>query len=144
MRLGGPPLSTDDPLSHAILLNIQPWDEVIVPAYTFVSADNAFVLRGARPAFCNIRSDALNLDESKLEALITPRTRAIVPVHKRGRGARWMPLWRLSIAMASRWSKTMHTGSSEDTRADGWGLLGAWQHKVFRDEKYHLRGEEHF
>jgi dTDP-4-amino-4,6-dideoxygalactose transaminase len=70
----------------AILLNIQSGDEVIVPGFTFVSTANAFVLRGARPVFCDIRSDTLNLDEAKLEALITPRTRAIVPVHYAGVG----------------------------------------------------------
>ena len=70
----------------AILLGIGPGDEVIVPAFTFVSTANAFVLRGARPVFCDIRPDTLNLDESKLEELITPRTRAIVPVHYAGVG----------------------------------------------------------
>jgi dTDP-4-amino-4,6-dideoxygalactose transaminase len=70
----------------AILLNIQPGDEVILPAFTFVSTANAFVLHGARPVFCDIRPDTLNLDETKLEALITPRTRAIVPVHYAGVG----------------------------------------------------------
>ena len=59
-------------------------DEVIVPSFTFVSTINAFVLRGARPIFCDIRPDTLNLDETKLEALITPRTKAIVLVHYAG------------------------------------------------------------
>jgi dTDP-4-amino-4,6-dideoxygalactose transaminase len=68
----------------ALLLDIQPGDEVIVPSFTFVSTVNAFVLRGARPVFADIRSDTLNLDESKLERLITPRTKAIVPVHYAG------------------------------------------------------------
>lgn len=68
----------------AILLNIQPGDEVIVPSFTFVSTVNAFVLRGATPVFADVRSDTLNMDESKLEALITPRTKAIVPVHYAG------------------------------------------------------------
>ncbi len=68
----------------ALLLNIQPGDEVIVPSYTFVSTVNAFVLRGARPIFSDIRPDTLNLDETKLESLITPRTKAIVPVHYGG------------------------------------------------------------
>lgn len=70
----------------AILLEIAPGDEVIVPAFTFVSTANAFVLRGARPVFCDIRPDTLNLNEAKLEGLITPRTRAIVPVHYAGVG----------------------------------------------------------
>jgi dTDP-4-amino-4,6-dideoxygalactose transaminase len=70
----------------ALLLNIQPGDEVIVPSFTFVSTVNAFVLRGARPVFIDIRPDTLNLDETRLEQLITPRTKAIVPVHYAGVG----------------------------------------------------------
>jgi dTDP-4-amino-4,6-dideoxygalactose transaminase len=65
----------------ALLLDIQPDDEVIVPSFTFVSAINAFVLRGARPVFIDIHPDTLNLDETQLESLITPRTKAIMPVH---------------------------------------------------------------
>ena len=70
----------------ALLLNIQPGDEVIFPSFTFVSTVNAFVLRGAYPVFCDIRPDTLNLDENKLEKLITPRTKLIVPVHYAGIG----------------------------------------------------------
>ncbi len=70
----------------ALLLDIQPGDEVIIPDFTFVSTVNAFVLRGAKPIFVDIRPDTLNLDETKLEALITPRTKAIVPVHYAGVG----------------------------------------------------------
>lgn len=70
----------------ALLLDIQPGDEVIVPSFTFVSTINAFVLRGAKPIFADIRPDTLNLDERQLESLITERTRAIVPVHYAGVG----------------------------------------------------------
>jgi dTDP-4-amino-4,6-dideoxygalactose transaminase len=70
----------------AILLGIQPGDEVIIPDFTFVSTVNAFVLRGAKPVFVDVRPDTLNLDETKLEASITPRTKAIVPVHYAGVG----------------------------------------------------------
>ena len=70
----------------AILLNVQPGDEVILPDFTFVSTINAFVLRGAKPVFLDVRPDTLNLDESKLEAAITPRTKAIIPVHYAGVG----------------------------------------------------------
>ena len=72
----------------AILLDIQPGDEVIIPDFTFVSTVNAFVLRGAIPVFVDVRPDTLNLDESKLEAAITPRTRVIVPVHYAGVGCK--------------------------------------------------------
>jgi dTDP-4-amino-4,6-dideoxygalactose transaminase len=70
----------------ALLLDIQPGDEVIVPSFTFVSTINAFVLRGAEPVFCDIRPDTLNLDERILERLISPKTKAIVPVHYAGVG----------------------------------------------------------
>jgi dTDP-4-amino-4,6-dideoxygalactose transaminase len=70
----------------ALLLDIRPGDEVIVPSFTFVTTVNAFVLRGARPVFIDIRRDTLNLDERLLEQLITERTRAIVPVHYAGVG----------------------------------------------------------
>jgi len=70
----------------ALLLDLQPGDEVIVPSFTFVSTINAFVLRGARPVFCDIRPDTLNLDEARVESLITPHTRAIVAVHYAGVG----------------------------------------------------------
>jgi dTDP-4-amino-4,6-dideoxygalactose transaminase len=70
----------------AILLNLQSGDEVIVPSYTFVSTALAFYMHGAKPVFADIRPDTLNLDESKIEGLITDRTRAIVPVHYAGVG----------------------------------------------------------
>ena len=68
----------------AILLDLRPGDEVIMPSYTFVSTANAFVLRGAVPVFIDIRPDTLNMDETLIEAAITPKTRAIVPVHYAG------------------------------------------------------------
>lgn len=70
----------------AILADIQPGDEVIMPSYTFVSTANAFVLRGGVPVFVDIRIDTLNLDETLIEGAITERTRAIVPVHYAGVG----------------------------------------------------------
>lgn len=70
----------------AFLLDIKPGDEVIVPSFTFVSTVNACVIRGARPVFSDIRPDTLNLDERRLEDLITPATRAIFPVHYAGVG----------------------------------------------------------
>jgi dTDP-4-amino-4,6-dideoxygalactose transaminase len=70
----------------ARLLEFAPGDEVIVPSFTFVSTVNAFVICGARPVFIDVRPDTLNLDEQQLEALITPATRAVVPVHYAGIG----------------------------------------------------------
>lgn len=68
----------------AILIDIKPGDEVIMPSFTFVSTSNAFVLRGAKIVFVDIRPDTMNIDETKIEAAITDRTRAIVPVHYAG------------------------------------------------------------
>lgn len=68
----------------ALLLDLEPGDEVIMPSYTFVSTVNAVILRGAVPVFCDIRKDNLNIDETKIESLITEKTRAIIPVHYAG------------------------------------------------------------
>lgn len=68
----------------ALLVQVQPGDEVIMPAYTFVSTADAFVLRGAVPVFVDIRPDTMNIDETKIEAAITEKTKGIVPVHYAG------------------------------------------------------------
>jgi dTDP-4-amino-4,6-dideoxygalactose transaminase len=68
----------------AILLDISPGDEIIMPSYTFVSSANAFVLRGGIPVFVDIREDTFNIDETLIEAAITPMTKAILPVHYAG------------------------------------------------------------
>jgi len=70
----------------ALLLDLEPGDEVIMPSFTFVSTANAFVLRGAVPVFVDIRADTLNIDENLIEAAVTPRTRAICVVHYAGIG----------------------------------------------------------
>lgn len=70
----------------ALLANIGPGDEIVLPSFTFVSTANAFVLRGAKPVFVDIRPDTLNLDETKVEAALTPKTKAIIPVHYAGVG----------------------------------------------------------
>jgi dTDP-4-amino-4,6-dideoxygalactose transaminase len=90
-ELGVPKILLTTSCTHALemfafLLDIQLGDEVIIPSFTFVSTVNAFVLRGAKPVFADIRPDTLNLDESLLEAKVTPRTKAIVPVHYAGIG----------------------------------------------------------
>jgi dTDP-4-amino-4,6-dideoxygalactose transaminase len=89
--LGAPKVLLTTSCTHALemaamLLDIEPGDEVIVPSFTFVTTVNAFVLRGAQPVFIDIRPDTLNMDERLLEDLITPRTKAIVPVHYAGVG----------------------------------------------------------
>ncbi len=87
-RLGSPALLTHSCTAAlemaAILADIGPGDEVIMPSYTFVSTANAFVLRGGVPVFVDIRPDTLNIDETKIESAVTERTKAIVPVHYAG------------------------------------------------------------
>lgn len=90
-ELGVPKVLLTTSCTHALemmqmLLNLQPGDEVIIPSFTFVSTVNAFVMHGAKPVFADVRPDTLNLDESKLDELITPHTKAIVPVHYAGIG----------------------------------------------------------
>ena len=80
----------------ALLAEIRPGDEIIMPSYTFVSTANAFVLRGGVPVFVDIRPDTLNLDETLVEAAITPRTRAIVPVHYAGVAVEMDPILELA------------------------------------------------
>ena len=86
----------------ALLLEIKAGDEVIIPSFTFVSTANAFALRGARIVFADSRPDTLNLDETKLEALITPRTKVIVPMHYAGVGCENRIEERLSTLVKNR------------------------------------------
>lgn len=90
-ELGGARVMMTPSCTHALelsalLLDVQPGDEVIVPTFTFTSTANAYVLYGAKPVFADIRPDTLNLDESALPELISERTRAVVPVHYAGVG----------------------------------------------------------
>jgi dTDP-4-amino-4,6-dideoxygalactose transaminase len=82
----------------ALLLDIQPGDEVICPSFTFVSSVNAFVLRGARPVFADVRPDTLNIDEAQLERHVSPRTRAIVVVHYAGVACEMDAIQRIAAA----------------------------------------------
>jgi len=112
----------------AILFNIQPGDEVILPSYTFVSTASAFILRGAKPVFIDIREDTLNMDERLIENNITDKTRAIIPVHYAGVGcemetildiARSRNLWILEDAaqgITSRY-QNQHLGTIGDLGA---------------------------
>ena len=81
----------------AILSDIRPGDEVIMPSFTFVSTANAIVLRGGVPVFVDIRSDTLNLDESLVAAAITPRTKALLPIHYAGVPAEMDPLTEIAM-----------------------------------------------
>lgn len=103
----------------ALLLNIKPGDEVILPSFTFVSTANAFVLRGARIVFADIRPDTLNLDEQQLERLITDKTRAVVVVHYAG----------VACAM-DRISSLCQQHSIELIEDNAHGFLGTWHGRM--------------
>jgi len=102
----------------ALLLGVGPGDDVIMPAFTFVSTANAFVLRGARPVFADVRPDTLNIDPAHVERLITPRTKAIVVVHYAGIGCDMDAIG----AIASRHGVPIVEDNAH-------GLLGAYQGK---------------
>src|SRR5690606_26403874 len=82
----------------AVLLDLEPGDEVVVPSFTFVSTANAFALHGARVVFADVREDTLNLDEERLAERLTPRTRAVVPVHYAGVGCAMDAIGALAAA----------------------------------------------
>lgn len=102
----------------ALLLDIQPGDEVIVPSFTFVSTVNAFILRGAKPVFIDIRPDTLNMDERLLSGLITNKTRAVVPVHYAGVGC--------NMSEINAIAKASNIAVVED---NAHGLLGKFQNQ---------------
>lgn len=80
----------------SLLLNINPGDEVIMPSFTFVSTSNPFALRGAKIIFVDIRSDTMNIDETKIEAAITKKTKAIVPIHYGGIGSEMSAIMKIA------------------------------------------------
>lgn len=105
--LGAPRVLLTTSCTHALeiaalLLGLEPGDEVILPSFTFVSTANAFALHGAKPVFVDVREDTLNLDEKKLAAAIGPRTRAIVPVHYAGIGCEMGEILRLARGRSLR------------------------------------------
>jgi dTDP-4-amino-4,6-dideoxygalactose transaminase len=103
----------------ALLLNLKPGDEVIVPSFTFVSTVNAFILRGAKPVFADIRPNSLNIDETKIEQLINDRTKAIYVVHYAGVGCEMDSI--LEIA------RKYHLSVIED---NAHGLFGKYRGKL--------------
>jgi dTDP-4-amino-4,6-dideoxygalactose transaminase len=125
----------------ALLLDIQPGDEVILPSFTFVSTANAFVLRGARPIFVDIRSDTLNMDENKLEALITPRTKAIIPVHYAGVGCEMDAILQISEKYHIPVIEDAAHGLFGKYRGRFLGTLGALATQSFHDTKNFTCGE---
>jgi dTDP-4-amino-4,6-dideoxygalactose transaminase len=125
----------------ALLLEVGPGDEVIVPSFTFVSTVNAFALRGARVVFCDVRPDTLNLDEQKLPALITPRTRAIVPVHYAGVGCEMDAIGELARAHRLAIVEDNAHGLFATYRGQPLGTFGALATQSFHDTKNFTCGE---
>jgi dTDP-4-amino-4,6-dideoxygalactose transaminase len=125
----------------ALLLDIQPGDEVIVPAFTFVSTVNAFVLRGATPVFADIRPDTLNMDEAQVGRLITSRTKAIVPVHYAGVGCEMDTI----VAAAARDGVAVVEDNAHGLfgryRGRYLGTIGALATQSFHETKNFICGE---
>ena len=125
----------------ALLLDIKPGDEVIVPSFTFVSTANAFALRGATIRFADIRPDTLNLDESKLEALITPRTRAIVPVHYAGVACEMNPILEIAARHGIAIVEDNAHGLFGKYQGRWLGTFGALSTQSFHETKNFTCGE---
>jgi dTDP-4-amino-4,6-dideoxygalactose transaminase len=125
----------------ALLLEIAPGDEVIVPSFTFSSTVNAFVLRGATPVFIDIRPDTLNLDEQKVEALITDRTRAIVPVHYAGVGCEMRPILDIAAAHNIAVVEDNAHGLFGQYRDQSLGTMGVMAAQSFHETKNFSSGE---
>ena len=125
----------------AILLEIQPGDEVIIPDFTFVSTVNAFVLRGAKPVFVDIQPDTLNLDESQLEAAITPRTRAIVPVHYAGVGCEMESIMEIADRHRLAVIEDNAHGLFGKYKGKNLGTFGSMASQSFHETKNFTSGE---
>jgi dTDP-4-amino-4,6-dideoxygalactose transaminase len=125
----------------ALLLNIRPGDEVIVPSFTFVSTVNAFVLRGARPVFADIHPDTLNLDESQIERLVTTRTRAIVPVHYAGVGCEMDTIGEIAARHGLAVVEDNAHGLFGKYRGRYLGTFGSLASQSFHETKNFICGE---
>lgn len=125
----------------ALLLGIQPGDEVVVPSFTFVSTINAFILRGAQPVFCDVREDTLNLDEKLLDSCVTERTRAIVPVHYAGVACEMDAIMALSQARGIPVVEDNAHGLFGKYRDKYLGTFGALAAQSFHETKNFSCGE---
>ncbi len=125
----------------ALLLDIGPGDEVIVPSFTFVSTVNAFALRGATVIFADVRPDTLNLDERKLESLVTPRTKAIVPVHYAGVGCEMDSILAIAATRGIAVVEDNAHGLYGTYRGRQLGTLGGLATQSFHETKNFTCGE---
>ena len=125
----------------ALLANVGPGDEVIMPSYTFVSTANAFALRGATPVFVDIRADTLNIDENAIAEAISPRTRAIVPVHYAGVGCEMDPIMELAAKHDLLVIEDAAQGVCATYRGRPLGAIGHLGALSFHETKNVLSGE---
>ncbi len=125
----------------ALLADIGPGDEVIMPSYTFVSTANSFVLRGGVPVFVDIRPDTLNLDEALIEAAITPRTKAIVPVHYAGVGCEMDKIMAIARKHKLLVIEDAAQGVMASYKGKALGALGAFGCFSFHETKNIISGE---
>lgn len=125
----------------ALLLDIEAGDEVIMPSFTFVSTANAFVLRGARPVFVDVRSDTLNIDENLIEAAITPRTRAIAVVHYAGVGCEMDRITEIASRHGLRIVEDNAHGLFGTYRGRTLGSFGTFATQSFHETKNVVCGE---
>lgn len=125
----------------ALMLDIQPGDEVIMPSFTFVSTANAFVLRGGVPVFVDIREDTLNLDERLIEAAITPRTRAIAPVHYAGVACEMDAIMDIATRHGLKVVEDAAQGVMSSYKGRALGSLGDFGAFSFHETKNVISGE---
>jgi dTDP-4-amino-4,6-dideoxygalactose transaminase len=125
----------------ALLADIQPGDEIIMPSYTFVSTANAFVLRGGIPVFIDIREDTLNLDERLVEEAITPKTRAIVPVHYAGIACEMDTIMEIAIRHGLKVVEDAAQGLMSNYKGKALGSIGDIGAYSFHETKNVISGE---
>jgi len=125
----------------AILAGIGPGDEVIMPSYTFVSTANAFVLRGGVPVFVDVRPDTLNLDETLIEAAVTPRTKAVVPVHYAGVGCEMEAILEIAKHRRLLVIEDAAQGLMSTHRGRSLGAIGQLGALSFHETKNVISGE---
>jgi dTDP-4-amino-4,6-dideoxygalactose transaminase len=125
----------------ALLLDLEPGDEVILPSFTFVSTANAFVLRGAVPVFVDIRTDTLNLDERLIEAAVTPRTRAICVVHYAGVACEMDAILEIAARHGLAVIEDAAQGVMASYRGRPLGTLGRYGALSFHETKNLISGE---
>jgi dTDP-4-amino-4,6-dideoxygalactose transaminase len=125
----------------ALLFELKPGDEVIMPSYTFVSTANAFVLRGAVPVFVDVREDTLNIDESLIESAVTPLTRVIVPVHYAGVGCEMNTIMEIASRYGLKVVEDAAQGLMATYRGRVLGSIGHLGAYSFHETKNVISGE---